>query len=88
VTDTLLSPTLQAGDRDQTDVVAAVVAAVAEANDASPLEMEPLSAVVDPDALGALFRDGADGGSITFRYVGNRVRVDSDGGVTVSDCDD
>ncbi|WP_226023079.1 HalOD1 output domain-containing protein [Halomicrobium salinisoli] len=88
MTDALPSTTPRAGERDQTDVVAAVVDAVADANDASPLEMDPLAAVVDPDALGALFRDGAEGGSIRFRYAGQRVRVDSDGGVAVSDCDD
>lgn len=88
MTDALHSTKPQAGGRDQTEIVAAVVDAVADATGASPLDMQPLAAVVDPNALGALFRGGADSGSITFRYAGKRVRVDSDGGVAVSDCDD
>ncbi|WP_225335453.1 HalOD1 output domain-containing protein [Halomicrobium urmianum] len=88
MTDARPSTTSQAAGRDQTEIVAAVVDAVADANDVSPLEMKPLASVVDPDALGALFRDSADSGSITFRYVGTQVRVDSDGGVTVTDCDE
>jgi hypothetical protein len=59
----------------------AVVTTVAEATDQSPLEMEPLGEVIDPDALNALFSNSRDGSSslrITFEYAGQVVTMTRD----------
>lgn len=60
----------------------AVVRAVAE-RDGVPVEEldQPLYEVIDPDALGALFR--SDTGRVTFEYAGHRVTVTHDGSVDV-----
>ncbi len=71
----------------------AVVEAVADAEDVSPEELcppeyEPLHAVIDPQALDALFEPKADGnprssGAVSFTFCGYDVTVDDDGTVTL-----
>jgi hypothetical protein len=67
-----------------------VVEEVAAATGVDPVDLdEPLSDVVDPDALDALFsgrhpEDGTAGGYTSFVYHGCRVTVDADGFVSVT----
>lgn len=64
----------------------AVVSAVAAASDTDPLDMEPLHATVDADALDSLItpRRGAVGDlHITFEYGGCEVTASSYGSLTV-----
>ncbi|QLG47927.2 HalOD1 output domain-containing protein [Natrinema halophilum] len=65
-------------------VTEAVVNAVADIDGTSPLELRPLSTVIDPDALGKLVRNGEDV-SVEFAYCGYNVCVSSIGKVTVRD---
>lgn len=60
-----------------------VIEEVADAAGVSKLDLDPLYETVDPDALDALFRQGATG-SITFVYHGHEVVVRGDGDVRVS----
>jgi len=56
----------------------AVVSTVAGATAQSPLEMQPLFEVIDPDALDRLLGEGGEPNSsmrITFRYCGYRITV-------------
>jgi hypothetical protein len=55
----------------------AVIAAVAEATDQSPLEMIPLAEVIDPDAVDGLITraDGATAVSVAFEYCWRHVTV-------------
>lgn len=64
--------------------IEAIVNAVAAAEGTSPLELQPLARVIDPDAIGALVRTGEDV-TVEFAYCGYRVCVSGDGVVTVSD---
>ncbi|MFC6717642.1 HalOD1 output domain-containing protein [Natrialbaceae archaeon GCM10025810] len=68
----------------------AVIAAVADADgvdvtDVEPPRYDPLYAVVDPDALDALFGNGiaesaeADDTRVAFEYAGYEVHVTADG---------
>lgn len=73
----------------------AVVEAVASAEGISPDELrppeyEPLHAVVDPDALDALFGSYADGrprpgGTVAFEFCGYDVTVDGSGAVSIEE---
>lgn len=71
----------------------AVIRAVAILNDVDPTDLAPLSEVVDPDALDALFAPNASGisrntnGHILFNYDAYYVRVDSSGQITVQQFD-
>ncbi|WP_436927817.1 HalOD1 output domain-containing protein [Halosimplex amylolyticum] len=68
------------GDEIGEEPAEAVVIAVAEVTGQSPLEMEPLPEVIDPDALNSLFdgeRDQLSSVSVTFDYCGQRVTVTS-----------
>lgn len=65
-------------------VTETVVTAVAEADETSPLELQPLAAAIDPDALGTLVRSGEDV-TVEFAYHGYHVCVSGDGRVTVSE---
>ena len=65
-------------------VTEAVVAAVADAEGVSPLELDPLASAIDPDALNALYRDGRRGVAIEFAYQGYEVDVSGDGRVSVT----
>lgn len=87
-----LTPTIDRSDTDdEIDVSEAVVTAVAEAKDISPLEVEPpLATVVDPDSLNALVERMS--GAVTaprclveFTYSGHQVTVTGDGNVSLDD---
>ena len=65
-------------------LTAAVVEGVAEAEGASPLEISPLAAAIDPDALESLFHGRPTPFQITFTYHGYTVCVESPGVVTVT----
>lgn len=52
----------------------AIVAAVAEREDAHPTEVPPLYHAIDPDALDRLF-DGRRRGRVTFEYAGYEITV-------------
>lgn len=65
-------------------VTEAIVSAVAEAEDASPLALPPLARVVDPDALGEVMRENEDV-TVEFIYHGYQVCVSGSGQVTVRD---
>lgn len=67
----------------------AVIAAVADAANVDPAEMDPLADFVDPDALDALFADRYDGtprigGSTRFPFSGYEVSVTDGQYVTLS----
>ncbi|GAB3666759.1 HalOD1 output domain-containing protein [Halopiger thermotolerans] len=68
---------------DTEAVVPAIVETVAATTDTDPVDIEPLYAAVDPDALNALYRDGFDG-EVEFRYAGCTVVVDGEGEVCVA----
>lgn len=77
------------GAAEQIPVSEEVVSAVAAARGADPLDLDPLSNVIDPDALDALHERDGPGGTrspdrIEFTYDGRRVAVSGDGSVTVS----
>ncbi|SIR86934.1 hypothetical protein SAMN05421858_4196 [Haladaptatus litoreus] len=60
-----------------------IVAAVAETDDQSVDDLEPLYEVIDPDALNTLFGPHVDGssrtvGEISFQYAGYWVTVSSE----------
>lgn len=65
------------------DVSTAVVVALAEAKGLDPLELdEPLHDWLDPDALDAVI-ESIENGHIAFDAGSHRVRVESDGTITV-----
>lgn len=74
-------------DRDSSvDLSVAVVEALAEARERTPIEIDrPLYDVVDPDALNQLFTDGsADvSGRVVFEFGDHEVTVHSDGDILV-----
>lgn len=82
------SPTTTA---DATRPSVRVVEAVADAKGIDPLDVEPLSHAVDPDALDALFAPRADAtprdadASLQFTFAGHTVVVDADGTVVVAE---
>ncbi|SNZ04152.1 hypothetical protein SAMN06269185_0464 [Natronoarchaeum philippinense] len=69
----------------------AVVKALADAEDADPLDLDPLYEVIDPDALDALFARTGDGdrreGRVEFRASGYHVEVTSTGRVHLTSLD-
>ena len=72
---------------DRTDVetvTEVVVSGLAEAADADPLDLTPLTASVDPDALDELFRHASRDTVLTFEHDGHRVRVSGEGRVVVA----
>lgn len=71
-------------DTENTPVYA-VVSAVAEAEDADPVDLPPLYNAIDPDALNDLFtsRPEQTVERVTFRYVGYDVVVRGNGEVLV-----
>lgn len=88
VFDTTTAQTPVAALPDDNDVVTAVVGAVADAEDASPLELDPLAKAIDPDALDALVTSlGAErtSVSVSFQYAGYLVTVDGGYDVTLSE---
>lgn len=61
------------------------VEVVADARGCDPTDLEPLYAVVDPDALDALVAGGRGGGPrVAFEYEGVAVEVRDDGGLVVA----
>lgn len=76
--------------REQQSTSMRVVEEVAAATGVDPVDLdEPLSNVVDPDALDALFSDrrpsdGTVRGYTSFVYHGCRVTVDADGSVSAT----
>lgn len=82
----------QSSDRSTVDtavpVSIRVVEAVAARDGADPLELSPpLYEAINPTALDALFEPTSSGkratGTVSFTYRGHRVRVDSDGQVSL-----
>jgi len=63
-------------------IIEAIVTAVADAEGTSPLDLEPLSREIDPDALDTLVRTGEDV-TAEFSYHGYQVCVSSDGQITL-----
>lgn len=78
-------------DGDERSPSERVVDAVAEREGRSPTQLSrPLNAVLDPEALDALFEPQPNGdprgeGRVEFEYYGYSVTVDVDGTVTVED---
>ncbi|WP_310930113.1 HalOD1 output domain-containing protein [Halogeometricum luteum] len=71
------------------DVCFAVIDAVSELTATDPLELEPLGAVVDTDAVETLFDSAPSGtvrhdASLSFRYENCDVTVGSDGTVSAT----
>ncbi|AGB37769.1 HalOD1 output domain-containing protein [Natronococcus occultus] len=64
----------------------AVVAAVGAVTETDPIELEPLHAAVDGDALDALFQPptGTDR-RVDFRYNGHEIVLETPGTVTVTE---
>lgn len=69
---------------EQETVTEAIVDAVAAEAGASPLQLEPIATVIDPDALNALFGDGRGGVHVEFEYGDYLVSVTDDVDVTVT----
>lgn len=62
-----------------------VIEAVAESERIDPADLPPLSHVIDPEALNALFADReSTRGRVRFRYHGYEVTVDGRGQVTLT----
>jgi hypothetical protein len=74
--------TFHAGDQP---IAEAVVEATAAVLNDDPLTLDPLYDTVDPDALGALVGDEADGCDVTvgFRFEGCRVTVERGGRIHI-----
>lgn len=62
-------------------IVHQILTAVAETEQCDVLDLPPLSAVIDPDALGQLVHGGDT--EIAFSYHGSHVTIDGDGHVDV-----
>ena len=63
-----------------------VVEAVADELDVDPTDLEiPLTEVIDPDALDALFKGQGRSGSIRFSYYGYQVVVQENGQVILTE---
>ena len=74
-------------DEEKTPASMAVIATLADVMDADPVELDPLHATVDPDALDALVRvrRGTDGDiRVTFTHQSHAITVSSYGAVTIS----
>lgn len=74
-------------DQEKTPASMAVIATLADVMDADPVELDPLQATVDPDALDALVRvrHGTEGDiHVTFAHQGHAITVSSYGVVTLS----
>lgn len=87
VFDTTTAQSTTAALPDDNDVVTAVVRAVADAENASPLELAPLAKTLDPDALDALVASldtEPTPSSVSFRYAGYFVTVDGNYDVSLS----
>lgn len=80
--------TYQVSGNGRTESVGmAVISTVAARSDTDSAELDPLYAVVNPDALDALFQPGAVG-QVAFTYSGYEVVVYSDGDIDVARADE
>lgn len=70
---------------DPDGVSAAIVGATAAVAGTSPTRLEPLSEVIDTDALEASVRSAEGSAVVEFVYHGHGVAVCSDGNVVVTD---
>lgn len=59
-------------------VSTAVIEAISSLTGRSTLDLPPMYATIDPDALDALFADRLTDGAVSFTYVGHRVTVHAD----------
>ena len=57
------------------ELLQAVVNTVADAEGVSPLELQPLASVIDPDVLDTLFPSETGAVTLEFDYQGYRVRL-------------
>lgn len=73
--------------RGSQSVGMAVISTVADRSDTDPVELDPLSSVVNTDALDAVFQPGTDG-KVAFTYNGYEVVARSDGEVDVTPIDE
>lgn len=81
--------TISADALDEPDeLLECVVGVVAEAAGVSPLELRPVTAVVDPDALEALVRSVMGDVAVEFGYQGRQVCVAGGDRITVEVTDD
>lgn len=71
----------------QEPVTNAVINAVADEEGVSPLELEPIASVIDPDALNTFFAHGRTDTTVEFTYHEYRVSVTGDDQVTVTALD-
>ena len=69
---------------DDGSVTETVVYALADAADVDPLNLTPLDASVDTDALDALFAPAARDTILAFEHDGHRVKVSGEGRVVVA----
>lgn len=69
--------------RVEEQVSAVVVKRVAAFKGTEPVDLEPLYAVINPDALNQLFTDRHGSGRISFMYCDCEVIVEADGQVLV-----
>jgi hypothetical protein len=76
--------TTEATPQEQETVTEAVIDAVAREAGVSPLQLEPIASVVDPDALNGLFGDGRGGVRVEFEYSGYHVCLTDDLEVAVT----
>lgn len=89
MSNTVNARTTEAVSAGHETVTEAIVDAIADAEDVSPLDLEPpLASVIDPDALEGLVESmsrcpGDDPGRIQFVYSGYTVTVSGGGDVTV-----
>lgn len=60
-----------------------IATAVGAATDTDPLDLPPLAATIDPDAVQDLFADADGHRSLSFDYAGTRVTVTADEPVRV-----
>lgn len=64
---------------EHTEVSHQVVSAVAEEEAVAPWELDPLYAVIDPDALNAMFQQRPSSVRVSFAYHGYQVTVTAGG---------
>lgn len=63
-----------------------VLDAIAKEEEISPLEVDPpLAAIIDPDALNDLFRNGKRGVYVEFTYRGYQVVIKGEDHITVNE---
>lgn len=86
--DITLDDTSTRSVRDSEAVTEAVVRVVADEKGVSPLELEPLGAAINPDALNALFGDGSEDVTVEFAYQGLCVGVTAEGRITIDEVEE